>query len=171
MDGSKVSGAFLELANACSYEFFHREWFDKVRDKKGSLCDVKWKGGFHAMCHVKRGEAGRLANSGTVSPEGERGDRQPLRAVTITCLEDGVVYHAVLLLNNAVRLRVICQDVDVVNAIPLRKPVKCCDVSHAIVSDDLSNCSPSAEDLLEDKCGNHVSILQAKGMPLGPGCE
>jgi len=94
-----------------------------------------------------------------------------LRAVAVTCLEDRVAHHVVLPLDDAVRLRVICQDADVVNAIPLHEPVECCDVSRAIVSDDLSNCSPSAEDLLEDKCGNHASILQAKGMPLGPGCE
>jgi len=74
VDGGKVGGAFLELANACGYEFFCRERFGKVGDEEGSLCDVKWKGGFHTMCHVKRGEAGQLANSGVVSPEGERGD-------------------------------------------------------------------------------------------------
>ena len=45
VDGSKVGGAFLELANACSYEFFYQEWFGKVRDKEGGLCDVKWKVG------------------------------------------------------------------------------------------------------------------------------
>ena len=110
-------------------------------------------------------------NSGTVSPEGEGGNHQPSRAVTITCLEDGVVHCAVLPLDDAVCLRVICQDADVVNAIPLHKPVERCDVSCAVISDNLSDCTPSAEDLLEDECGDCVSILQVKGMPLGPGCE
>jgi len=77
----------------------------------------------------------------------------------------------VLLLNNTICLGVICQDADVVDAIPVRKPIECCDVSHAIVSDYLANCSPSAEDLLENKGANRASSLCAKCTPLGPGCE
>jgi len=59
----------------------------------------------------------------------------------------------------------------VVDAIPVRKPIECCDVSRAVVSDYLTNCSPSAEDLLENKGANRVSSLCAKCMPLRPGCE
>jgi len=143
----------------------------EVRYKEGGLCDVKWKGGLHTMCHVKGGKASRLANCGVVSPEGEGRNCGPMRGVTVACLEDGVTHRAVLPLNNAICLGVICQDADVVDAIPVRKPIECCDVSHAIVSDYLSNCSPSAEDLLENKGANCASSLCAKCTPLGPGCE
>jgi hypothetical protein len=58
-----------------------------------------------------------------------------------------------------------------VDAIPLCKPVKCCDVCCAIVGDDLFNCFPVAEDLLKDECANYVASLDAKGTPFRPSCE
>ena len=76
-----------------------------------------------------------------------------------------------LLLNDAVRLGVICQDADVVDAVPVRKPVESCNVSRTVVSDDLPNCSPSAEDFLKDKSANSAASLCAECMPLGPSCE
>jgi hypothetical protein len=59
----------------------------------------------------------------------------------------------------------------VVDAIPLYKPVECCDVSCAIVSDDLFNFSLATEDLLKDECADCAASLNAKGMPFGPCCE
>jgi hypothetical protein len=57
------------------------------------------------------------------------------------------------------------------DAIPLCKPVECHDVNCAIVGDDLFNCSPAAEDLLEDECTDHAASLNVKGAPFGPCCE
>jgi len=171
MDGGKVSRAFLELVSACGNEVLHRKWVGEVRYEEGCLCDVKWKGGLHAVCHIKGGKASRLANHGMVSPEGEGRNCRPMRGVAVACLEDGVAHRTVLPLNNTICLGVIRRDVDVVYAIPVREPIECCDVSRAIVSDYLANCSPSAEDLLENKGANCASSLCAKCMPLGPGCE
>jgi len=107
MDGGKVGGALLELAGMCGDEIFRRERVGEVRYEEGGLCDVKWKGGLHTVCHVKGGKASRLANCGVVSPEGKGRNRRPTQGVAITCLEDGVAYRVVLLLNNAICLGVI----------------------------------------------------------------
>jgi len=77
MDGGEVGGALLELAGVCGDEIFHRERVGEVRYKEGGLCDVKWKGGLHTVCHVKGEKASRLVNCGMVSPEGEGRNCRP----------------------------------------------------------------------------------------------
>ena len=78
MDGSKVGRMLLELAGACSDEVFHHERVGEVGNEEGGLYDVEWESGLHTMCHVKGGVAGRLADHGTVSPEGKGGNHRPM---------------------------------------------------------------------------------------------
>ena len=49
-----------------------------------------------------------------------------------------------LLLDDAVCLGVVGQDMNVSNAIPIHEPVEGCNVRGAIVGNDLPYCSPSA---------------------------
>jgi len=84
-----------------------------------------------------------------------------MRVVAFACLEDDVADGVMLPLDNAVCLRVVCQDTDVPNAIPVREPVESGHISCAIVGNDLLYRSPSAKDLLKDKCSNRSAGLHS----------
>ena len=82
-----------------------------------------------------------------------------MRVVAFARFENGVTDGAMLPLDDAVCLQVVCQDADVPNAIPVRKPVKSSHISCAVVSNNLLYRSPLAKDLFKDKCSNHLASL------------
>jgi hypothetical protein len=107
IDGSMINRVLLELAGMNGKEVSGGKWLGKIWYKEGSLREIKRKCGLHTVHHVEGGIASRLVNSGTVSPEGEGGNRGPVRVVTIACLEDQFAYHTVLPLDSTVCHRVV----------------------------------------------------------------
>jgi len=114
-----------------------------------SLDKIEGKYRFHTVHHEEGGVASRLARGGAISPKGEGRDRRPSGFVAITCLENRVADRAVLSFDDAVGLGVVRRYADVSDAELVSEPVERCDISCAVVSDDLLYCSPPAEDLLE----------------------
>jgi len=102
MDGSKVNGAFLELACTDGDELSGGKWLGNVWDKEGGKRDVEREKGFDAVCHVERGVASRLASGNAICPECMRGDSGPFRQVAFAGLHDGLSDGAVLAFDNTV---------------------------------------------------------------------
>jgi len=143
----------------------------EVGNEEGSLYDVKRKNGLHTMYHVEGGVAGQLASGGTICPECKGYNRWPSGVVAFTCLEDGVVNHTVLLFDDAIHLGIVHRYADVSDAELVCRPVKCCNISGAIVSDDLLYCSLPAQNLFKDEGANCAASLHAQYVPLRPSCK
>ena len=80
----------------------------------------------------------------SVSPEDVRGEGWPLGVVAFAGLDKGVTNCPVLLLDDAIRTKVVWGNADVSDTIPIRKPVECGDIGRAVVSDNLFDGTPSA---------------------------
>jgi len=143
----------------------------EVGNKEGSLYDVKRKNGLHTVHHVEGGVASRLASSGAIGPKCKGCNHQPSGFVAFACLDDGFADRTVLSFDDAIGLGVVRRYMDVSDAILVSKPVKCCDVCGAVVSDDLFHCSPPAQNLFEDKGADRVASFCVERVPLRPGCE
>ncbi len=57
MDSGEVFRLLLQLMGTSGDELHCREGLSEVWNKEGSESEIKWKDGFHAMCHIKGGEA------------------------------------------------------------------------------------------------------------------
>ena len=141
----------------------------EVRNKEGSLYDVKRKNGLHTMHHVEGGVASRLASGGTICPECKGCDRWPSGVIAFTYLEDGVMNCIVLLFDDAIHLGIICRYADVSDAELVCKSVEHYNISSAVVSDDLLYCFPPLQNLFEG--ANCAAGLHAQCAPLRPSCK
>jgi len=140
VDSCKVGRAFLELAGMGDEEVFSREQCGEIGHKEGCHRKIEGKNWLDPMHHVVGQEAGRLVGGCAVSPKGERHEHWPMRVVAFTRLEDGVADGAVLSLSDPVCLRIVCQNANVSDAIPVCEPVESGHIGGAIVRNDLLHC-------------------------------
>jgi len=68
-------------------------------------------------------------------------------------------------------MQVVSRNADVSDTIPIRKPVKRGNIRHAVVSDDLFDGAPPAQNFLEKKHTKSAACLGAESMPFQPGSE
>jgi len=87
----------------------------------------------------------------------------------IACLHEGFTYVEVLAFHNAIGLRIIRGDLDVMDTIFLRQVTSHSHKCRAIISNNLSYSTPSAKDILKYKIPERFLIFLAKRVPLGPG--
>src|SRR5882724_6002208 len=79
------------------------------------------------------------------------------------------MYVKVFVFHNAVGLRVIRGDLDVMDAIFLGQVTSLSHKCRAIISNNLGHSTPSAKDILEYKVPESLLIFLPKRVPLGPG--
>src|SRR5882724_3359801 len=89
--------------------------------------------------------------------------------VVIACLHEGFAYVKVFPFHNAVGLRVIRGDLDVMDAIFLGQVTRHSHKCGAIISNNLSHSTPSAKDILKYKVPESLLVFLPKRAPLGPG--
>src|SRR5260221_8703929 len=127
-----------------------------------SLDKIEGKYRFHTIHHEEGGVSSQLVGGGAISPKGKGHDHRPSGFIAFACLENGVADRAVLLFDNAVCLGVVRRYADVSDAELVSEPVERCNVSCAIVSDDLLYCSPPSSNMNEPiewlTCDVHVSL-------------
>jgi len=87
----------------------------------------------------------------------------------IAHLHEGFTYVKVFAFHNAIGLRVIRGDLDVMDAIFLRQVTHCSHKCGAIISNNLGHSTPSAKDILKYKVPESLLIFLLKRVPLGPG--
>ena len=162
---------YLELASAGGNEVSGVKRLSEVGDEKHSKSDIKREKGFDPMRHVKGGVASRPANRCAVSPEDVWHTSQPLQSVTFASLDKGLDDGVVLLLNDAICTQVVSGNPDVLDTIPICKPVKGGDIRRAIVSDDLFDGAPPAQNFLEKKHTESAACLGMESTPFRPGSE
>ena len=86
----------------------------------------------------------RFLSDNTVSPKNVGHKNWPLCDVAVASLYKRVVNGLVRMLDNAVRLGIVCGYADVANVVLFCEPVEGGDERCAIVRDDLFESSPSA---------------------------
>src|SRR5882724_2488311 len=107
-------------------------------------------------------------DSDLVSPNDSGSQVDPYLMFVVACLHEGFIYVKVFVLNNAVVLGVIWGDFDMMNAIFFRQVSSHCYKCGAIVGNNFSYSTPSAEDILEYKVSKSLFIFLQKRAPLGP---
>ena len=73
----------------------------------------------------------------------------PLRLIALACLEQRLADVEMRPFHDAVCMRVISQDSDVANVVPLAQIVEGFNEGGAVVHDDLTKSAPSAKDIVE----------------------
>jgi len=169
VNGVEVFFVHLELASAGGDEVSGVERFSEVGDEERSESDVKRKKGLDPVHHVKGGVASRPVNGCAVGPEDMWRMSWPLRSVAFASLDEGLDDGAVLPLNDAICTQVVSRNADVSDTVPIRKPVEGGDVRCAVVSDDLFDGAPPAQNFLKKKHTESVACLSAESTPLWPG--
>jgi hypothetical protein len=84
-----------------------------------------------------------------VSPENKWYDGGPVGSVAVTGLDQGLTDGAVLVLNDAICPQVVSQNANMMDTVPVSKPVKHSDIGGAVVCDDFLDGTPPAEDFFE----------------------
>src|SRR5882724_10799052 len=86
----------------------------------------------------------------------------------IAHLHEGFVFVEVFALNNAICLGVIWRTLDMMYAVFLREVSNCCYKCGAIVSNNFSHSTPSAQDILEYKVSERLLIFLLNMASLRP---
>jgi hypothetical protein len=123
------------------------------------------------MCHIEWQVAHCFLNCHAVGPEGEWCNGQPAGGVAVASFDKGLLNGAVLVLDDAVHLQVVSQNVYMMDTVPFGKPVKCSNIGGAIVHDDFLNGTPPAEDLFKQEGADGMPILDLQCMPFWPSGE
>src|SRR5216684_204487 len=128
-----------------------RQRVTEVWHKEGGKHEIKGEDGFDTMGHVKGRVASGLASGGAVCPENERCKGWPLGVVACTCFDQGFMNGMVLAFDDAIGSRVVDRSMNVMDPIFSSQPVQCGNVGSPVISNDLLNGSPSAQNLFENE--------------------
>ena len=142
--GGKIFVMFSELACTDSDEIMCLEMVNNFGNHKHSFSDVKRKEGLGTMRHVVWRVAYQLSSSDAICPKDMMSKRRPLSDITVASLHEGVTDGAVRLFDNAIGLRVVCRDADMMDVVFFGEPIKGGNKGYSVVSDDLFKSSPSA---------------------------
>src|SRR6266481_9675735 len=118
------------------------------------------------MCHEERRITGRLADGNVVSPKHDQCHQNPFGMVIVASLHEGLTDVEMFLLYEAICLRVVRGNLDVMNAIFLRKVTHGGNKSRSIVHDNFGNTAPSANNLLKNEVPKEFLIFLPEGPPL-----
>ena len=170
-NGSEIVLAHFELAGTGGDKFGGGEGLSEVGDEKRSHGDVEREERLDAVGHVERRVAGGFADGCAVCPKDVGRASWPLGDVAFASLDEGVANRPVLPLDDAIGAGVVGGNANVSDAIPVRKSVQRGDVGGAVVGNDLFDCAPSAQYLLEKKCSDRAASFCAERTPFRPSGE
>src|SRR5882672_2315697 len=120
------------------------------------------------MCHEKRGVTNQPMDSNLVGPKHERSHVDPLGVLVIAGLHEGFMDVKVFPLDNTISLGIVRRNLDVMDAIFLRQITGCRHEHRTIVSNNLSDSTPSTKYVFEYKITESLLIFLLKGPPFGP---
>ena len=118
-----------------------------------------------------RGTAHFSADRNTVSPHDGSDDGVPPRLVSIAGLEWSLSNVEVHTLGDTVSTRVVPRYLDMSDVVPLLQVGKCFDKCRPIVGNNLTKCTPSAQDVFEDPISNGLRSLCVEGTVFGEMCQ
>src|SRR6266481_6226995 len=121
------------------------------------------------MCHEERQITGRLADGNAVSPKHDWCHQNPFGMVIVASLHEGLADVKMFLLYEAICLRVVRGNLDVMNAIFLGKVTHGSNKSRSIVHHNFRDTSPSAKNPLKNEVPKGFLIFLPEGLPLWPG--
>src|SRR5882724_3743573 len=101
-------------------------------------------------------------DSDSVSPKDEGHHIYPFQMLVIACLHEGFVYVEVLAFHNAIGLRVIRGDLDVMDAIFLRQVTCHSHKCGAIISNNLGHYTQLAKDIFKYEIPKSLLIFLPK---------
>ena len=139
------------------------------RHKIHSLNNVKGEKGVNTVSHVVGRVACRLPDSDLFGPEDLRKDFTPLEFVALTSLHDGLANVEVFRLDNAVCLRVVARDMNMVDSVSQSKNFESCNIGCSVISNNLFKTSPPAQDVLKDEVSDDLPRIRSSTATFGVG--
>src|SRR5882672_1540327 len=120
------------------------------------------------MGHEEWGVTNRPMDSDSVGPKHEGSHVDPLGVLIIAGLHEGFTDVKVFLLDNTISLGIVRRNLDVMDAIFFGKITSHCHERRTIVGNNLSDSTPSTEDVFEYKIAESLLIFLLKGPPFRP---
>src|SRR6266481_9784969 len=121
------------------------------------------------MCHEERRITGQPVDGNMVSPKHNRCHQNPFGMVIVASLHERLADVKMFPLYEAICLRVVRGNLDVMNAIFLGKVTRSSNKSRSIVCDNFGDTAPSAKNLLKNEVPKGFLIFLPEGPPLRPG--
>jgi len=151
VDFSEIIFSFGKLVGADGYKRCGVNRRIDFGQQEGCFSNVEGEKRLNTVRDEVWGMTCGLSSGNTVGPEDVGRENWPLRDVAVASLYERVANGPVRALDDAIRLRIVCRDVDVADMIFFCEPVESGDKWCAIVRDDLLESSPSAQYLFKDE--------------------